>query len=129
MHPGSAWPMSFVGVTPCIGGDLAGVQMTCVRVDPRRKFRLRRVIEDGHCVGSLLEAGSLRGNESWVSTNICSTSTAGTCITHFNDTSSSSTNAVKVRVCYDHPLLVGLPGVIPNPLRMCSAATMRVINP
>jgi len=75
------------------------------------------------------EAGSLRGNESWVATNICSTSTAGTCITHFNDASSSSTNAVKVRVCYDHPLLVGLPGVIPNPLRMCSAATMRVINP
>jgi Flp pilus assembly protein TadG len=75
------------------------------------------------------EAGSLRGNESWVSNNICSTNTAGVCISHFNNASSSNTNAVKVKVCYDHPLLVGLPNVIPNPIRMCSAATMRVINP
>jgi Flp pilus assembly protein TadG len=75
------------------------------------------------------EAGSLRGDESWVSNNICAANTAGMCISHFNDASSSNTNAVKVRVCYDHPLLVGLPGVIPNPIRMCSAATMRVINP
>jgi Flp pilus assembly protein TadG len=85
------------------------------------------------------EAGSLRGNESWVtaswasgsgySGNICTSNGQGVCITHFNNSSSSSTNAVKVRVCYDHPLLVGLPGVIPSPIRMCSAATMRVINP
>ena len=75
------------------------------------------------------EAGSLRGDESWVATNICSTNTAGVCISHFNNASSSSTNAVKVRVCYDHPLLIGLPHVLPNPIRMCSAATMRVINP
>ena len=74
------------------------------------------------------EASPLRGNESWVNTSICSANTAGTCITHFNNSSSANTNAVKVRVCYDHPLLIGLPGVIPNPLRMCSAATMRVIN-
>ena len=75
------------------------------------------------------EAGSLRGNESWVNTNICASNTAGMCITHFNNATSSNTNAVKVRVCYDHPLLIGLPNVIPNPIRMCSAATMRVINP
>jgi hypothetical protein len=36
---------------------------------------------------------------------------------------------VRVRVCYDHPLLIGLPGVLPSQLRMCSASTMRVINP
>lgn len=85
------------------------------------------------------EAGSLRGNEAWVSAswttgtgysgNICTSNAAGVCITHFNNASSSNTNAVKVKVCYDHPLLVGLPNVIPNPIRMCSAATMRVINP
>jgi Flp pilus assembly protein TadG len=75
------------------------------------------------------EAASLRGNESWVSTNICSTTGQGVCITHFNDSTSSSTNAVRVRVCYDHPLLIGLPGVLPSQLRMCSASTMRVINP
>jgi Flp pilus assembly protein TadG len=79
------------------------------------------------------EAGSLRGNESWVNTDICATNAAGTCITHYVTAASGSpattTNAVKVKVCYDHPLLVGLPNVIPNPIRMCSSATMRVINP
>ena len=75
------------------------------------------------------EAGSLRGNESWVSNDICSTNTAGMCITHFNDSSSAGTNAVRVKVCYDHSLLIGLPKVLPNPIRMCSSATMRVINP
>jgi hypothetical protein len=92
----------------------------------------------------LQEGASLRGDESWVSSgwttgtgfsgNICSSNTAGVCITHFNNSCTSGvnctagTNAVKVRVCYDHPLLVGLPGVIPNPIRMCSAATMRVVS-
>ena len=74
------------------------------------------------------EAGSLRGNESWVATDICSANTAGTCIQHpAIGPSGSTTNAVRVRVCYDHPLLVGLPGVLPSQLRMCSQATMRVI--
>jgi Flp pilus assembly protein TadG len=92
----------------------------------------------------LQEAGSLRGNEAWVSAswgtgtgfsgNICSSSGPGVCITHFNNSCTAGvnctagTNAVKVRVCYDHPLLVGLPGVIPNPIRMCSASTMRVVS-
>jgi hypothetical protein len=85
------------------------------------------------------EGAPLRGNEAWVtagwttgsgySGNICSSNGQGVCITHFNNSSSASTNAVKVRICYDHPLLVGLPGVIPDPIRMCSASTMRVINP
>jgi Flp pilus assembly protein TadG len=74
------------------------------------------------------ELESLPGNESWVNTSICASNVAGTCIQHFNDASSSSTNAVRVRVCYDHPLLIGLPGVIPYPLRLCSSATMRVVS-
>jgi Flp pilus assembly protein TadG len=32
--------------------------------------------------------------------------------------------AVRVKVCYSHPLIVGLPGVLPNPLQMCSETTM-----
>ncbi len=73
------------------------------------------------------EGAPLRGNESWVSTDICSSNTsAGTCI---QQATVAATNAVKVKVCYDHPLLVGLPGVIPNPLRMCSTSTMRVLQP
>jgi len=92
----------------------------------------------------LQEAGSLRGNESWVSAswasgsgysgNICSSNSQGVCITHFNNACTSGvnctagTNAVKVRICYDHPLLVGLPGILPNPIRMCSVSTMRVVS-
>jgi Flp pilus assembly protein TadG len=77
------------------------------------------------------EGASLRGDEmTWIGspTGICASNTAGMCVSHFNNSASSNTNAVRVRVCYDHPLLVGLPGVIPNPIRMCSASTMRVIQ-
>lgn len=31
---------------------------------------------------------------------------------------------VKVKVCYNHPLIMGMPGVLQNPLPMCSEATM-----
>jgi Flp pilus assembly protein TadG len=103
----------------------AGVTVTC-------DTKLRDLVA--------VEAGSLRGNESWVtaswvtgastSGNICSGgNTPGMCITHFNSAASSNTNAVRVKVCYHHSLLVGLPGVVPNPLRMCSSSTMRVITP
>lgn len=40
----------------------------------------------------------------------------------------SGVNAVKVRVCYNHPLLVGLPGVLPNPMPMCSQTIMRMVD-
>jgi Flp pilus assembly protein TadG len=94
---------------------------TCTGVTTTCDASLRNLVS--------LEAASLRGNESWVSTDICAATTAGVCISHFNNSSSASTNAVKVRVCYDHPLLIGLPGVLPSQLRMCSASTMRVISP
>ena len=89
----------------------------------------------------LNEAQSLRGNEAWVSAgwttgastsgNICSSSGAGMCVSHFTESSGSpakTTNAIQVRVCYDHPLLIGLPGVLPSQLRMCSKSTMRVVS-
>jgi hypothetical protein len=34
-------------------------------------------------------------------------------------------NAISVRVCYNHPLMIGLPGILPDPLLMCSKTTMR----
>ena len=53
----------------------------------------------------------------------CSTGSAGICIDHGT---LSSVNKVTVEVCYDHPLIVGAAGIIPNPLRMCSSTSMRV---
>jgi Flp pilus assembly protein TadG len=78
------------------------------------------------------ELESLPGNESWVATDNCSSNNAGTCIQHYltasSGTPATTTNALKIKVCYDHALLVGLPGVIPSPLRMCSSTTMRVAS-
>lgn len=36
--------------------------------------------------------------------------------------------SIRVKVCYDHPLMLGLPLVTPDPLRMCSASTMPVVG-
>jgi Flp pilus assembly protein TadG len=35
-------------------------------------------------------------------------------------------DAVSVRVCYDHPLVVGLPFMSDSPIHMCSKTTMRI---
>jgi Flp pilus assembly protein TadG len=39
----------------------------------------------------------------------------------------SSTDAVSVKVCYDHPLLFGVPG-FNGPLHLCSKTTMRLVD-
>ena len=39
----------------------------------------------------------------------------------------ASTDAVSVKVCYDHPLLFGVPG-FDGPLHMCSKTTMRIVD-
>src|SRR5581483_3795392 len=56
----------------------------------------------------------------------CVARAAGMCVTK---QTLDGTNSVRVQVCYDHPLIIGLAGVIPNPLRMCSSSQMRVIQP
>jgi len=68
------------------------------------------------------ETGSLRTNIP----TACTAGAAGMCVTK---QVLSSTNSVKVQVCYDHPLIIGLAGIIPNPMRMCSSSQMRVIQP
>jgi Flp pilus assembly protein TadG len=39
----------------------------------------------------------------------------------------SGHNAVSVKVCYDHPLIIGVPG-FSGPLHMCSKTTMRLAD-
>jgi Flp pilus assembly protein TadG len=38
----------------------------------------------------------------------------------------SGHDAVSVRVCYDHPLIIGFPFMEDSPIRMCSKTVMRV---
>jgi Flp pilus assembly protein TadG len=54
----------------------------------------------------------------------CAPGAAGVCVTH---RTVSGNPAVQVEVCYDHPLLVGVPGLLSEPWHMCSDTTMRVI--
>jgi len=51
---------------------------------------------------------------------------AGVCINQPVSIGNPPTNAVRVKVCYDHPFIVGIPGVLAGPLLMCSTTTMRV---
>ncbi len=53
----------------------------------------------------------------------CAANTAGLCITRGSVPGPSS---VKAQVCYSHPLIVGIPAVLPNPWLLCSSTTMRV---
>jgi Flp pilus assembly protein TadG len=53
----------------------------------------------------------------------CNGSSAGVCITHGT---TSSVNSIRVQVCYDHPVMVGIPVLAPGPIRICSQTTMRV---
>ena len=55
----------------------------------------------------------------------CAPGNAGVCISRGTDPSPSS---VEVRVCYDHPLIIGIPGVLDGSLRMCSTSIIRVLN-
>ena len=36
--------------------------------------------------------------------------------------------SVKVKVCYDHPLILPFPSFLSNPIHMCSTTTMRAIS-
>lgn len=58
------------------------------------------------------------------SSEIC-TDNPGVCITT-SGTPPASNAEVKVRVCYDHPVIIGIPVLLPGPIRMCSETTMRV---
>ena len=55
----------------------------------------------------------------------CTAGAAGMCITRGSVPGPSS---VKMEVCYSHALIVGFPGLLSNPLLLCSATTMRVLS-
>lgn len=65
-------------------------------------------------------------------TKNCTPGSAGVCINGIaaGDTlfipTGSTVKAVRVKVCYNHPLIIGMPGVLPNPLQICSTTTMRI---
>ena len=40
----------------------------------------------------------------------------------------AETPAIKVTVCYDHPLILDVLDLMPNPLRMCSTTTMPTLD-
>jgi hypothetical protein len=39
-----------------------------------------------------------------------------------------NSSSITVTVCYDHPLILGIPLVTPDPLRMCSSTTMPTLD-
>jgi Flp pilus assembly protein TadG len=53
----------------------------------------------------------------------CNGNNAGICITRGT---TSSVNSIKVQVCYDHPVIVGIPVLAPGPIKICSQTTMRI---
>jgi hypothetical protein len=53
----------------------------------------------------------------------CVSGSAGICITH---PTISSVPAVGVEVCYDHPMIIGIPLFLDGTIRICSKTTMRV---
>jgi Flp pilus assembly protein TadG len=40
----------------------------------------------------------------------------------------SGRDAVSVKVCYDHPLIIGFPFMSDSPIHMCSKTTMRLVE-
>ena len=57
----------------------------------------------------------------------CDTNDPGVCIEWgFNN---PTDKWVDVRVCYDHSMIVGIPGVIKDDISMCSHTKIRIANP
>ena len=57
----------------------------------------------------------------------CGTNDEGVCISYgYNSTSDKW---VDVRVCYNHSMIVGIPGIIKEPIGMCSHSKIRIANP
>jgi TadE-like protein len=65
--------------------------------------------------------------------NNCGTSDPGVCIKWGNNAVSGSGQPidkwVNVRVCYNHSMIVGIPGVIKDDLNLCSSTQIRIANP
>lgn len=85
-------------------------------------------LENGIPIDSPTESGSTSpypasGN---YGTN-CGTNDEGVCVSYGYN--SASDKWVDVRVCYNHSMIVGIPGVIKEPIGMCSHSKIRIANP
>ena len=79
-----------------------------------------------------IETDRLRTNPTFTTTSLtntttgCTTTANSVCITRYTGTNGpSSTPAIRVRVCYDLPLIAKAPPLITTPIRLCSITTMR----
>ena len=65
--------------------------------------------------------------------NNCGTNDPGVCITWDTDspiaTGQPVDKWVNVRVCYNHSMIVGIPGVVKEPINMCADTKIRISNP
>jgi TadE-like protein len=62
----------------------------------------------------------------------CNGNNPGICITSGYHTSTPSgpiDKWVDVKVCYNHSLIIGIPGVLKDDINMCSHTTIRIANP
>jgi Flp pilus assembly protein TadG len=57
----------------------------------------------------------------------CATQELGVCLQAVDDGDDGvEYDHVSVRVCYDHPVIIGVPLLLPGPIRMCSTTVMRM---
>lgn len=57
----------------------------------------------------------------------CDAQELGVCLEEMNDGDGGvDYDHVSVRVCYDHPVIIGIPVLLPGPVRMCSTTVMRI---
>ena len=64
--------------------------------------------------------------------NNCGTNNPGACIEWGNNSPPSGGPVdkwVDVRVCYNHSLIVGIPGLVKDDLNLCSHTKIRIANP
>jgi len=76
-------------------------------------------------IGSPTTAGNTYGTN-------CGTSDPGVCISWGFGTPTSGGPVDKwadVRVCYNHSLVVGIPGIVKDDLKLCSHTKIRIANP
>jgi Flp pilus assembly protein TadG len=67
-----------------------------------------------------------------IATPNCGTNNPGVCITTGTNTPTPggpTDKWINVRVCYNHSMIVGVPGVGNGPINMCSQTKIRIANP
>lgn len=72
------------------------------------------------------ETGRLAADIPTNSLNACGDKQLGVCKQVLGPAPPSADARVSIRVCYDHPVIIGIPVILPGPIRMCSTTIMRV---